>query len=270
MAFKEHPKFSPPSTVDATIWRYMDLAKFISLLDKAALYFPRVDKLDAEDPFEGYYTNFDVTADMFVEYEVLKPDGTEAAPPCRDTILQTLKQRQLLREHVKADRAKTFVCSWHAQEHESAAMWKLYVKSGEGIAIESTYARLLASLKEYKDFEVNVGMINYLDYRRDAIPRDNLISPFMHKRKSFEHEKELRALIWTPQHGKNTMGSHPVNTCQEHPGLYVPTNLATLVNRILVAPTAPPWIAELVKSVTRKYGFEIPVFQSDLASRPIY
>jgi len=31
---------------------------------------------------------------------------------------------------------------WHMNDHESAAMWKLYLKSDEGIAIQSTYRKL--------------------------------------------------------------------------------------------------------------------------------
>lgn len=33
------------------LWRYMDLAKFLALLEDRALYFARADKLG--DPFEG-------------------------------------------------------------------------------------------------------------------------------------------------------------------------------------------------------------------------
>ena len=36
----------------------------------------------------------------------------------------------------------TAVNCWHINEHESAAMWDLYLKSNEGIAIQSTYQKL--------------------------------------------------------------------------------------------------------------------------------
>ena len=38
---------------DTVLWRYMDFTKFVSLLEKSALFFPRADKLG--DPFEGYW-----------------------------------------------------------------------------------------------------------------------------------------------------------------------------------------------------------------------
>ena len=226
--------------------------------------------LDMEDPFEGYYTSYNLTADSFVEYDTLMPDGKETTPPNRETVSQIRHQRQLLRAHVKGDRARTFVSSWHTQDHESAAMWKLYVKSGDGIAIESSYKRLVDCMATYSEFEVNVGMINYIDYGREAIPRQNLLSPFMYKRKNFEYEKELRALIWTPQYGKNTGGDDPANNFISYTGLPVPVDLAILINRVLVAPTAPAWMLDLIKSVTTRYGLNISVQQSDLASKPIY
>ena len=36
----------------------MDFTKFVSLLDKSALFFARADRLD--DPFEGAYTNLNM------------------------------------------------------------------------------------------------------------------------------------------------------------------------------------------------------------------
>lgn len=35
----------------AKLWRYMDLAKFLSLLDESSLYFTRIDHFN--DPYEG-------------------------------------------------------------------------------------------------------------------------------------------------------------------------------------------------------------------------
>ena len=40
------------------IWRYLDFAKFINILDKKSLFFSRVDKLG--DPFEGSFPKANV------------------------------------------------------------------------------------------------------------------------------------------------------------------------------------------------------------------
>lgn len=47
----EHPTFQAPSNVDIPIWRYMDLSKFIALIQSQSLYFPIITNLG--DPFEG-------------------------------------------------------------------------------------------------------------------------------------------------------------------------------------------------------------------------
>jgi hypothetical protein len=41
----EHPSFEPPTDPDISIWRYMDLAKFLWMLQKKALFFARADHL---------------------------------------------------------------------------------------------------------------------------------------------------------------------------------------------------------------------------------
>ncbi len=44
---------------DEKVWRYLDFAKFLSLLDKQAIYFASLEKLADSDKFEGLYPNFD-------------------------------------------------------------------------------------------------------------------------------------------------------------------------------------------------------------------
>jgi len=270
MAYKEHPEFVPPSTPSATIWRYMDLAKFLSLIDKSALFFVRMDKLTTQDPFEGFYTNVNVQADN-IQFSDMTEEWREQTKIRDEQLFRMIvESNKRMREFVKANRETTFVNSWHTQEYESAAMWNLYVRSHEGIAIESSYERLVASLSNYEEFEVFIGMMKYIDYQRDFIPLANTLSPFMYKRKSFEHEKELRALIWTPQHGKNVMGNPALNKFRDQIGIYVPVNIEKLISRIFVAPTAPHWMLELLESLVKKYGLEMNVIQSDLASTPVY
>ena len=58
--YEEHPEFhSPPS--EAVLWRYMDFTKFVSLLDRQALFFARSDKLG--DPFEGSFPRGNLKVD---------------------------------------------------------------------------------------------------------------------------------------------------------------------------------------------------------------
>jgi hypothetical protein len=53
------------------IWRYMDFTKFVSLLDRSALFFARADKF--KDQFEGSWTkkNFERMTTAFKGVDVL-------------------------------------------------------------------------------------------------------------------------------------------------------------------------------------------------------
>ena len=99
---------------------------------------------------------------------------------------------------------------------------------------------------EYEDFEIHIGKIKYIDYDSEGIPEGNLMSPFMYKRKSFEYEDELRALIWTPQHGKNDLMNRSNNKYAEVKGIYVPVKPGVLIHKVFIAPSAPQWVAELI------------------------
>jgi hypothetical protein len=52
--FNEHPSFQAPANPNVSIWRYMDLTKFLWMLQEKALFFTRADFLG--DPYEGHYT----------------------------------------------------------------------------------------------------------------------------------------------------------------------------------------------------------------------
>jgi hypothetical protein len=264
MPTEAHPVFVPPARADARIWRYSDLGKFLSVFDRAALFFPRLDKL--EDPFEGSYTK-SILAFQNVKFNDL-PDEVRQQVGSEEAFQAIAGNQTQSRTFAKAQREITFVNSWHCNQHESAAMWSQYLRTQEGIAIQSTYERLCKSLEGYEEFCVHVGMMNYIDYESEAIPFGNIMYPTIYKRKSFEHEKELRALIWTAQNGKNVFG--PENKFKDVPGLYVPVDIPTLVERVYVAPTAPAWIPDLIASLLKRFGREISVVQSSLADKAFY
>lgn len=270
MPVESHPSFIAPASATATIWRYMDLAKFLSLLERSALYFPRVDKLAVADPYEGYYTNTHATIAR-LDVNALPEEVRTQKFGNGQTLKEIFGQFQSSEPLARAMRETTFVNSWHMLEHESAAMWALYLRSEDGIAVRSTYQRLVDCFKDYKDFEIHIGLIKYIDYERDLIPLGQAMFPMMHKRKSFEHEHELRALIWTVANGRNELPltDETVNRFKEHVGLYVDVALPTLIDRIYVAPTAPSWIVDLLKSLLKKYSLDKLVIHSRLADQPL-
>lgn len=182
MPVSENPASIAPSNVDAKIRRYMDFTKFVSMLEEAGLFFARLDRLG--DPFEGSSPRADITRR---EERSAGLGSREEARRWQDLISRGLKWRGQW----------TYVNCWN--ELESAAMWKLYARTEEAICVQSTYGRLrdcLNSSPSCKNDYVYIGKVQYIDYQKDSLPDSgNILHSVMHKRRSFEHERELRAVL---------------------------------------------------------------------------
>ncbi|WPR75227.1 hypothetical protein [Algoriphagus sp. NG3] len=216
----------------------MDITKFLSILDSETLYFPRADKLG--DPFEGSYTKKSI---------VDRNDGG--------------KNYSKWYEDLKT---KMLISCWHMNNYESEAMWKLYLKSDEGIAIQSTYRRLKNSFNIDDNYHTQIGVVEYLDYEIDSFQVGNTFNPFLRKRKSFEHERELRAIIdlgtWNP-------GSNSAKERVDF-GKYIRADIHELIESIYVAPYSPDWMNELVESLIKRFDFSFKVNQSSMKIKPTY
>ncbi|MBN2087147.1 hypothetical protein JW758_02265 [Candidatus Peregrinibacteria bacterium] len=220
----------------------MDITKLLSILESNSLWFTDITYLD--DPLEGFLNR--ATVEKFRKMPEDTPkEQEEKTKKIIETNLQLLKQaRNMLN-----------VSSWHMNEGESAAMWQLYLKSHEGIAIQSTYERLKGSFKNAKE-DVLIGVVKYIDEDTDTIDWTNVINYALHKRKSFEHERELRAIVLSPS---------------DNGGGSVNVDLEILIERIYVAPNSSKWVHELMQEVIKRYGLDkIPVEQSKLYASPLY
>lgn len=154
----------------------MYLTKLLSLLETGTLHFTRADQV--EDPYKGRLSQAIV-------------DKLRIADKNTD---QNFTQTVL--DGVERDRKTIFVNCWCATEHESAAMWKLYLQSAEGVAIGTDRDTLLKVL-EPSPLIIRTTLVTYVDYATKPVSFWNTFFPFVHKRLSFSHEHELRAIIWS-------------------------------------------------------------------------
>src|SRR5215469_7893220 len=53
MPYQAHFAFIEPTDGNARLWRYMDLARLLSVIDTGTLFFPSVATLSEMDPYEG-------------------------------------------------------------------------------------------------------------------------------------------------------------------------------------------------------------------------
>jgi hypothetical protein len=259
--YEEHEVFDPPEDLDATIWRYVDFTKLVSLLDTKSLFFARADQLG--DPFEGSYSRGNV------EVRPVLYDGK--IPP--ENLAEMARFTEAMPRY-------TFINCWSLGEYESAALWRMYVPPEGGVAIRSTFRRLTKCLlpsEEDKDpgmgNTVFMGRVHYIDYERDLIPEGNSFWPFVHKRRSFEFEQEVRACIQEFPTVADPLeeGESRIDLNRESPlGREVPVDLETLIEAIHVSPVAPTWLSELVTSVCARYELDKPVKASSLSARPVY
>jgi len=243
-----HDLFTQPDNKKTKIWRYMDFTKFISLLDTKSLFFTRADKFD--DPFEGSYPLKNVLARKHPPFGTPLTSGSPKTSP-----------------NYKIWPRYVAINCWHENEHESAAMWKLYLKSSEGIAIQSTFLKLIKSIRTKDD--VYIGRVSYIDYEKAKLNEGNIFTPFIHKRKSFEHEKEIRAVIVKFPADKEE-DSLDFSRVTIGDGLGIDVNLKILIQAIYVAPGTPKWFMELISSVTSVYGYNFKIIQSKMDDGPLF
>jgi hypothetical protein len=254
--YELHPVFISPEDRSVKVWRYMDFTKFVSVIESRTLHFNRADKFD--DPFEGA-APVSNSSQRFAHISSWSKE-------------QQFRAAQHHSDLNKAWRKYVAINCWHENRYESAAMWKLYLKSGEGVAICTTFDRLTKSFVGNEP--IYVGRINYIDYDTDVMREGYSFSSFLHKRKSFEHEKEIRALLWKPPVSYTNEGipDGTFDTSLEtiNGGVSVPVDLDILIDQLYVAPNAPKWFYDLVISVTRRYDIAKTISWSDLDKAPVF
>lgn len=232
MGFATHPSVrTPPDEV--RVWRYVDFTRMLALLESRALYFSSVEVLALEDPYEGLL----------------------ATP----TVVRMRAGPREVAEHnlaaMRTGRRLVYASCWHQGEDESLAMWKLYVPQNQGIAIQSSIAGIKRAVSSSR-IGVFIGAVNYIDYDIEDADDFNALFLALRKRRSFEHEREVRVLV-----GPRADGAL---------GVAVPVELDVLVERIYVAPTSPPWIRDLIEKLTRRFGIMVPVVHSSIDDAPAH
>lgn len=225
------------------LWKYLDSAKFTALLQTQALHFCRGDKF--EDPFEGSYPLS--ALDIF--------EGGESG------------------YGAEAWRKFVLVSCWHKSDHESDAMWRLYTSNRQGIAVQTTQAKLEAAVSEHG----YVQPVEYIDFLRDKADIYIPSNVFHYKRKAYGHEHEVRAIITRYPRGKIVNGwteNSTPRSGEEFPERGQPVELSGLgdfIEKVVISPYAEPWFFEVVKCLCVSYKFpDSKVVESELKADPVY
>lgn len=249
----EYEEVSPT----AKLWRYIDLSKFISLIANKKLYFASLESF--EDIFEGAKGIVERKEEWDDFYRGFFKRALQTVPGMNPSSLteQYLEENaaRLLSEMEiggKIERKITFVNCWHYNQHESEAMWKLYSTNVKNaLAIQTTCQQLYEALG--KDPYVQIGKVQYIDFAKCF---SSVNGSYWYKRKSFEYEQEVRAVVKAQKANGN--------------GIEKEIDIEKLITAIYISPYAPKWFENVVGDVAKRYGLNKPIIHSEMAAIPFY
>jgi len=249
-----HRAFKQPDDPDIPIWRYVSLAKFVDLIRTRSLYFCRIDQL--ADKYEGTWPK-------------RNPDDSEGHKKYKNF-------SDLISTFTWFARNQYVNC-WCAQQHESDALWRIYGAPNDGVAIQTTYAKLCDSLP----YSVNAGIVTYVDYEKDIIPTDNALYLCAHKRHHFDWEHEIRFVYYPEKENEldcecNASGTAfytepPSAKCGQcgavtilPVGRSVSIDLSSAIRSIVAAPGSGSWFIDCVADLVTRYGVKAEVKRSGM------
>lgn len=249
--YEPHGWVKTPANLHVSIWRYLSFPRFADLLKRGELHFARLDRFT--DAFEGVLPPGTIPLEKDRFQHVPRNPGDELTD-----------WKTYLRWTNRFGRCVDFANCWYTNEHESDAMWRLY--AAEGIAVRSSFQRLCASFANEPE-TVRVGKMYYFDFATEQPPTyGNTLAIAYYKRRQYEHERELRAVVI-----KDTPDFRGERDCpaNQPTGVQVAVDLDILIERIVIAPGRPAAFREEVRAVLDRHGLDKLVQPSVLDERPV-
>ncbi len=236
-----NPALIQPADNDI-LWRYQTFDKFQSLVNDAALFFCRLDKL--RDRREGTLPS--TTADTIKEF------------------LTVANKDERIQFFDGAARALTAVNCWHLGDHENALMWGNYGYGG--VAVKTTFASLKDSLR-LSPPSVHGGIVQYMDHQTDETIRVRSMGQGKEwsffematlKMQPFEGENEFRLianLTDTVRDGKTGKVIEPKRT---ENGIFVSVNLYRLLHEVVISPDADSLAESKIRTLIDPINERLP------------
>lgn len=228
---------------DQALWRYMDLSKFVSMLEKNALWLARADTF--RDSHEGRFPD---EMRKFIEkaYEGFGKDDKSPVKDADDF------QDYLLKN--------TFISCWHKNFDENMVMWEIYGRDSNAVAVQTT-------VKNIDDNINSSGLVGHsLMLKNVAYQKAEEISGvilyeecFFRKRPHFSFEQEVRISFDTYSR---------LNPSKKTPyGYELPVHINGLIEKILVHPDSSDWFLGAIKSIVNKYEVHAPVLRGQYGTK---
>jgi len=228
--FEKHKAVITPQR-DLIIWRYMDLWKFLDIIDNKKLYLSRADSF--EDKFEGRVANRKVR-DLEDNHPIKKIDNYSEF---------VLKKQ-------------TYISCWTCLENEDYPLWKIYSNYESAIAIKTTVGKLIESISDEKSIQ-RIGIVNYFRRNSGYVFKGNTYQLFFEKRKFFSFEHEIRILTELMFENYEELLTLPL-------GISIDVKPEILISEVYLAPLANLSFRNLIALKLKEMNIEIPVRFSDI------
>lgn len=229
-------RFLDPET---PVWRHLSLTAVEATLRDRQLRFTRVDAFP--DPFEGSVPKAQMDGQvvafaganfmrmMATQVASSHPGMSQPAPQIEDGWTRMTRLRRAMTRSAHAS-------CWSSGD-ESEALWRLYCQDngvrGLGVALRATLGRLEASVAAH---DLYVSPVIYRPYHEGAPFNDNMDS-FMHKRRGFRAEEEVRLLQFDQAQYAGLIQTPPtVPELPQHVFLEWP--VGSVVDEIVLSPYA--------------------------------
>jgi len=225
------------------LWRYMDLSKFVSLIEKNALWMARVDTF--RDQHEGQFPD-DMRKIIEKAYEKFELSD-----------VTVIKDADDFQDYL---RKNTFISCWHKNFDESMVMWEIHGRDTNALAIQTTVEDMRNNINT-SNLDGHSLMLKNVIYKNadeitEILPYEECI--FI-KRPHFSFEWEVRISLDT--YSRDNPSKKTPN------GYYLPVFINGLIQQILIHPDSPDWFSEVVESITKKYEVHASVLRGKYGTK---
>ena len=217
------------------LWRYMDLAKFVSMLEQNALWLARADTF--KDRHEGRFPEEmrKIIEKAYEGFDDSDPSPVKDADDFQDYLVKN-----------------TFISCWHKNFDENMVMWEIYGRDNNAVAIQSSVGNIKKNIDASSLDGYSLILKSVVYQKSDEItgelPYEECV---FRKRPHFSFEEEVRISLDTYSRyspSKNTPYGHKL-----------PVHINSLIDKILVHPDCSDWFLDVINSITSKYDIHAPV-----------
>jgi|GEM_PF-1737635 len=212
---------------NTSLWRYMDIYGFLSLLTEKKLKFTNLSEF--EDGFEGRMP--------FQNQSTLSIDFTNMS----QSFVRSVSEVEDLHNRLESVRKKTWASSWQQTNGECSLMWRVYGGRQNGVAIKTSTEDLLKSLDAKNKYVA--GPVRYINYFEEMIPEEDELSFSFHKQHGYNAEQEFRVVITDAE------------TDPDSKPKLIDLDLCKVIKSVVISPWAGEWQLNALKDVVNSLGF---------------